>query len=67
VLTRRHVMYVGWVAGIARRNGVAVVPVVDGDGNGTDRLRVDLLDAAGQILAVDVVVPYPPADWNPDA
>jgi hypothetical protein len=55
----RHALYVGWVAGIALRNGVAVELVNDEHGNHTDRLRL-VLDQT----IIDVVVPPPPEDWS---
>lgn len=58
-LSERHTLYVGWVLGIALRNGVAAQPVLDDAGNYTDRLVVPLGEHS-----VTVVVPPPPVDWE---
>jgi hypothetical protein len=36
-----HPLYVGWVIGIARRNGVHLTPVVDEHGDYTDRATLE--------------------------
>ena len=41
IVDDRHALYIGWVVGIAMRNGIAASPTVDDDGNYTDRLTVD--------------------------
>ncbi|HSS11895.1 MAG TPA: hypothetical protein VLL25_18550 [Acidimicrobiales bacterium] len=58
----RHALYVGWIVGIALRNGVVVEPVIDEAGNYTDRLTVALF---GSGPTVTLIVPPPPADWSP--
>ena len=59
----RHALYVGWVLGIATRNGLRAEPVVDSAGDYTDVLRIHLDD--GQHILV--AVPYPPDDWSMNA
>jgi hypothetical protein len=59
-LNDRHNLYVGWVLGIALKNGVPAVPVVDEDGNFTDRLSIPIGDNN-----ITVVVPEPPPEWTP--
>ena len=54
----RHVLYTGWVIGIAVRHGLEVAAVYDEAGNYTDRLVVDLGD-----VSLELVVPPPPAEW----
>lgn len=58
----RHAMYVGWVMGIAMSHAVGLAPVLDVDGNYTDRLELVLDDSPH---SVTIVVPYPPDDWRP--
>lgn len=53
----RHILYVGWVWGIANKI-TPVVPVLDEDGNYTDRLLLHL----GPV-EVEVIIPPPPDDW----
>jgi len=62
----RHNLYVGWVAGIAWRNGVNAEPVLDEAGNVTDRLAIhfDTADNVEDKISITVVVPPPPADWE---
>jgi hypothetical protein len=55
----RHALYVGWCAGIAMRHGLKVRPVMDGD-DYTDRLSIVLTDE----LSLEVIVPYPPDEWE---
>lgn len=63
----RHAMYVGWVLGIAIRNGLDVEAVLDDAGNYTDRLEVKLRQPKARSfsssVAVVLVVPPPPDDW----
>ena len=62
----RHALYVGWVLGCAMRAGVDARPVVDDDGNYTDRLVIELPDQAEPVAyTITVVVPPPPDDWSP--
>jgi hypothetical protein len=56
----RHVLYVGWVIGIARRYDVPLHPVVDGVGNYTSRLTLDLTPD----VSITFVVPPPSDDWE---
>jgi hypothetical protein len=39
--SERHALYIGMVIGIAMRNGVHARPVVDEDGNYTDRIMIE--------------------------
>lgn len=55
----RHALYVGWVMGIALRNGVPATAVIDDDGNYTDRIEIPW----GELGSLTVVVPPPPGDW----
>ena len=55
----RHNLYVGWVIGHAYRHGLHAVPVMDEDGNYTDRFAIDV---GGQPLTL--IVPEPPDDWE---
>jgi hypothetical protein len=57
----RHALYVGWVLGIAMRNGVDARPVLNDDGNYTDHLEVCVPDAK---ITITVIVPPPPEDWS---
>lgn len=65
-MTARHAMFVGWVAGIANREGVPLSPDVDDDGNYTNRLRLDVdgLELP-EGVTLWVVVPPPPDNWVP--
>lgn len=56
----RHALYVGWVLGLARRNGVPARPEVDEAGDYTDALMVEI----SPNVIVRLVVPPPPADWQ---
>ena len=56
----RHALYVGWVLGLAMRNGLPARPIVDDAGNYTDRLVVDLKPG----MTITLVVPPPPDDWT---
>lgn len=60
----RHALYVGWVCGIAIRNGIEARPVNDEAGNHTDHLAICLPDGFGNHAMLEVVVPYPPDDWH---
>lgn len=60
----RHALYAGWVLGIAKRNGVPLEPVVDDDGNYTDRLTAELKDSDWGPVTITLVVPPPPDDWK---
>lgn len=60
MLEHRHALYVGWIAGLAMRQGLTLLPVVDSAGDYTDHLELELEHAAASVF---VVVPYPPADW----
>lgn len=67
----RHALFVGWVLGLAWKNGVAAEPVTDDDGNYTDVLEIRLAvladgDEDGPLWAgVRVIVPPPPPNWTP--
>ncbi len=56
----RHALYVGWVAGIAWRNGLPVEIIADDEGNYTDRMKIPLAPN----FTIIVVIPYPPDDWT---
>ena len=67
IVNERHALYVGWVLGIAMKNGLQVRPEADDDGNYTDRLLIDLPDRSSPaIYMITVIVPPPPDDWTFD-
>lgn len=53
----RHALYVGWVLGTAHKHGAE--PVLDEDGNYTDRISVPI-----GAQSITVLVPPPPAHWK---
>ena len=55
----RHALYVGMVIGSAMRHGVPARPVLDEDGNYTDRIMIEQ-------LGIELIVPEPPDDWTID-
>jgi hypothetical protein len=55
----RHALYAGWIIGLGMKQGVFFKPVVDDDGNYTDRIMLPL--GEGEIT---FVVPPPPDDWS---
>jgi len=60
-VSKQHVLYVGWVLGIALRNGVKATGVRDDAGNWTDNIEIELpVDG----VTLTVVVPPPPPDWS---
>ena len=60
----RHALYVGYIIGRAMRHGLTLLPVQDA-GDATDTVRLYLPDRPGALLGhVDLIVPYPPADWR---
>jgi len=63
-ISDRHALFVGWVLGIAVRNGVPASPVFDDDGNYTDRINIRIGDTAAERVTLTVVVPEPPDDWK---
>jgi hypothetical protein len=63
MMTERHALYVGWVLGIALRNGVPLAPVLDADGNYTDQLDLMPDWEQDERTHIIVVVPEPPRDW----
>lgn len=63
-LDERHVLYVGWVVGIAWKNGLNAEPVRDEAGNYTDRITIRFDQDSGGITVVTVVVPPPPDSWK---
>lgn len=65
-MTDRHALFVGWVLGLAHRQGLALRPVLDAGGNYTDRLELELELVAGRAVRVVVVVPPPPPEWEPE-
>jgi hypothetical protein len=67
----RHALYAGWVLGVALNNGLDALPVVDADGNATDRITVQLQRPADVFepvvdVTITLVVPPPPDDWRLD-
>lgn len=58
----RHAVYVGWVLGVFGEHHIPATPVVDGDGDYTDRITLDLPHIDGTIT---VVVPPPDDGWDP--
>lgn len=56
----RHVLYCGWIMGIAAKHSVPLLPVRDDRGNYTPVLRL----ALNGVISVNVIVPYPPDDWE---
>jgi hypothetical protein len=57
-LDDRHILYVGWVLGIAVRNGLHAEPIVQ-DGLYTDAIAIDM---GGR--QITIVVPPPPDEWK---
>jgi len=68
-MTPRHALYAGWVVGQALAAGLDVRPILDDDGNYTDRfaLDVDRFDRGESVgsVVLTVVVPPPPDEWEP--
>ena len=63
----RHALYVGWVAMHAAMNGLDVRVLTDEHGNYVDRLAILLPAVQGHAAhELVVVVPPPPAGWQPD-
>jgi hypothetical protein len=60
----RHALYVGWVIGIAQRQGIEAVPVADEAGNYTDRILVRLPSTGRGTVTLTLVVPPPPPEWT---
>jgi hypothetical protein len=56
----RHNLYCGWVMGQAVKFGIVAEPVIDDDGNYTDRVRLPEIDG----VAIELVIPEPPAEWS---
>ena len=61
-VSERHALYVGWVLGVGMRHGIPLVPVVDFDGNYTD--RVTYTTPGNSVITF--IVPPPPEDWSFD-
>lgn len=59
-LDDRHALYAGWVMGLALNQGLHATPVLDAEGNYTDRIAVSF----GEDM-ITVVVPPPPENWEP--
>jgi len=57
----RHALYVGAVVGIGLRHGVPLAPILDDDGNYTNRIVLGIPHAH---VTVTLVVPPPPDDWQ---
>lgn len=62
----RHILYAGWVAGLAMRNGLIVHVCSDNDGNVTPELIVHLPTAESEdhTFGVRLIIPPPPDHWN---
>jgi len=58
-----HALYFGWILGLMVKSGLPVQPVVDDDGNYTNRV---LLDLAGGLPQVQLLIPVPPDGWKFD-
>jgi hypothetical protein len=61
-----HALYVGWVLGLAMRQGLPLYPVVDEDGDYTDELRFELPIDGDDTFVLTLTVPPPPDDWRFD-
>ncbi|HEY2300343.1 MAG TPA: hypothetical protein VGH66_00540 [Acidimicrobiales bacterium] len=61
----RHAFYAGWIAGIARKAGLMIEPVLI-DGQVTDTFEVMVIRPGSYTVTVTVVVPPPPDDWHLD-
>jgi hypothetical protein len=59
----RHVLYAGWVMGEMLRTGLPFEPVVDADGNYTNRFVINP-PAGSDTPKITLVIPPPPDDWN---
>jgi hypothetical protein len=57
-----HVLYCGWVMGHMARAGLPFQPVLDDEGNYTNRVEVTTLEG----VVVTLIVPPPPDDWRFD-
>ena len=57
----RHVLYAGWVMGQMLRSGLPFEPVLDPEGNYTNRVTVGPPQGGQRIT---LVIPPPPDDWD---
>ena len=60
-MTTNHALYVGWVLGLAAKAGLAVTPVLDDDGNYTNRIMVPVGEQP-----ITLLIPAPPDTWRFD-
>ena len=64
-LTTNHALYTGWVLGLMMKAGLPVEPVIDTDGNYTNRVILDLPTLAPG-TSVALLIPAPPDGWKFD-
>lgn len=57
----RHALYAGAILGIGMKYGIPLSPVVDDQGNFTDRFTLAL---EGGAITITLVVPPPPDEWT---
>lgn len=62
----RHALFVGWICGLAIKQGLPMIPVANNDGRYTDTLELSLepTKPGRPRIAVRVIVPPPPDDWT---
>jgi hypothetical protein len=60
-LTTNHALYTGWVLGLMAKAGLPITPMVDDDGNYTNRVTLTL--ESGPIT---LMIPAPPDTWRFD-
>lgn len=61
ILSERHALYIGCVAGLAMKHGLPLRPTVDDDGNYTDELELTIPE---DDITIKVIVPPPPDGWT---
>lgn len=61
MMTPRHALYVGWIAGLAARYRLPLQPCWDDSGDYAPELELAVSDT----VRVRLVVPEPPAEWWP--
>lgn len=60
-----HILYAGWIMGMAIRHGLDVAPVCDEEGIVTPRLQIHLPGRSDmETIRVELVIPPPPPDWK---
>ena len=55
-----HVLYAGWIMGHMVKAGLPFTPVVDPDGNYTNRVTVTTPEG----VVITLLIPAPPDDWK---